>query len=179
MQTLGEANRARAIELASERLAFSRAAVALYDAVLAGLRNREGPYASVRGHLRVIREEKKAHEEFLEDKVRSLGGDVDQTPGSEILLRDEWTAIVAVLNDDEQPARLFEALMMAELYDSGGWEMLLELAEEACDEEAADEFRQRLHEDEEHFLFVGRIVARFARTGTLEERAPILEEARP
>jgi hypothetical protein len=179
MRTLGEANRAKAIELASERLAFSRAAVELYDAVMEKLSDREGPYASVRGHLRVIREEKKAQEEFLEEKVRSLGGSVDQTPGSELLLRTEWTSIVAVLNDDEEPARLFESLLMAELYDSGGWEQLLALAEEACDAEAAGEFRQRLRQEEEHFLFVGRIVSRFARSATLEERAPILEEARP
>src|SRR5881628_899278 len=120
MLTLGEANRTRAIELASERLAFARAAVELYDEVLERLQTREGPYASLRGHLRVIREEKKAQEEWLEEKVRTLGGDVDRTPGSELLLRDEWASIVAVLNDDEQPARLFESLLMAELYDSGG-----------------------------------------------------------
>jgi hypothetical protein len=175
MQTLGEANRAKAIELLSERLAFARASVELYDAVLLQLLGRGGPYATVRGHLRVIREEKKAQEEWLEEKLRALGGDVDRTPGRSLLLRTEWTNIVELLNDDAQPARLFEALLMAEVYDSGGWEQLLELAGQACDEDAADEFRQRLHEEEEHFLFAGRIVAKFARGADLGDGATAIE----
>jgi hypothetical protein len=178
MYKLGETDRARAIDLMSERLAFARAAVVLYDMVLERLRLRGGPYASVRGHLLVIREEKKAHEEWLEEQVRALGGDVDPTPGSALLLRDEWVSIVEVLTDEVGPARLFQALLMTEVYDNGGWDQLVDLAAQADDEEAGDEFRQRLHEEQEHFLFVGRIVARLARNEILDQVVTTLEEPR-
>lgn len=174
MQMLGETNRAKAIELLSERLAFTRAAVSLYDAVLERLQSRGGPYATLRGHLRVIREEKKAQEEWLEETLRAFGGDTEQAPAGSPL-PEEWTNILAGLSEDAAPSRFFESLLAAEVYDSGGWERLLDLAQQACDDDAADEFRQRLHEEEEHFLFVGRIVARFARGPTLEDEASSLE----
>jgi hypothetical protein len=173
MQTEGEINRGKAIELLSERLAFARVSVALYDTVLERLRQRGGPYDSVRGHLRLIREEKKGHQEWLEEKVGTLGGDTEQ-PGNS-LLREEWANIVAGLGEGTEPGPLFESLLTAEVSDNGGWEMLLELAERFADEEMTGEIRQMLHEEQEHFLFVGRFVARFARSRILDETPIVLE----
>jgi hypothetical protein len=174
MQTEGEINRGKAIELLSERLAFARVSVALYGTVLQRLRQRGGPYDSVRGHLRLILEEKKSHQEWLQEKVSALGGDTEQAPGNS-LLREEWANIVAGLGEGTEPGPLFESLLTAEVYDNGGWEMLLELAERFADEEMAGEIRQMLHEEQEHFLFVGRFVARFARSSILDETPLVLE----
>src|SRR4051812_2327590 len=121
-----EDGRARAIELLSERLLFEQAAVALYDSVLERLGARGGPYEAVKAHLRRIREEKKANEEFLSDELRGLGG--GQPSDHSLLLLEEWRGIAEALADEEaDPSRLFHALMLAEVYDSGGWELLLDL----------------------------------------------------
>ena len=67
MRKVGGMHRSKVVDLLSERLAFERAAVRLYDSVLEKLEPREGPYSLAKTHLRRIREEEKAHEEWLEE----------------------------------------------------------------------------------------------------------------
>ena len=59
------------------------------------------------------------------------------------------------------------ALLTAELVDNAGWELLLELADDADDADARREFRKRLHEEEEHLIFMRRAVVAFARRNVL------------
>lgn len=168
MQLKDETGRERAIELLSERLVFEQASVALYDSVLERLRPRGGPYETVKAHLRRIREEKKSNEEFLAEELRILGG--GQPSDHSLVLLEEWRSIAeALAEEDADPSRLFHALMLAEVYDSGGWELLLDLAARNEDVEAAQEFRQRLGEGQEHFLFVSRIVAKLSRSVPLDD----------
>jgi len=172
MLTAGEIHRTQMIGLLGERLSSARAAVQLYQAALEAMKARGGPYQSVRAHLRLIHEEKKAHVEWLEEKLRALGAGVEQAPAGPVAVIE----VIAVLSEAADPARLFESLLTAEVYDNGGWEMLLDLAVRSADDEMAEEIRQLLREEQEHFLFVGRMVARYTRGVALDETPSVLEQ---
>ena len=169
MRTAGEIQRAEAIELLSERLLFARAAVELLELVQARIGARGGPYESVRAHLWRMREEKQAQCEWLEEQLRLRGRDPGRLPAGHSL---------AVMQAEAAPAQMFESLLRAEIYDAGGWEALLDHAARAADDGLAEQMRQMLREEEEHLLYVSRVVARFARDGRLED-APIVVEAAP
>lgn len=174
---VAKTHRSRVIELLGERLAFERAAGKLYDAVLEKLRSRGGPFESVRARLRFIREEEKAHQEWLEEQVQSLGGDPDRETDGSLLLRAEWRLIAEETEGEHEPVELFQALLRAELLDNGGWEVLVELADRAQDEEARNALLQRLHEEQEHLLFVSHLVSVFARSELLDGAVNALESA--
>jgi bacterioferritin (cytochrome b1) len=177
MRTVSRTHRSKVIELLSERLAFERASVKLYEAILQRLRPRGGPFESVQARLRLIREEEKSHQEWLEEQVRTLGGDPELETDGSLLVRAEWRRIAEDSESDHEPARLFQALLNAELFDNAGWELLVELADRAQDEEARDAFLQRLHEEQEHLLFVSHLASVFARNEVLDTTVDALESA--
>ena len=59
----------------------------------------------------------------------------------------------------------------------GGWELLLELADRAQDDEAREAFRQRLEEEQEHFRFVSHLAAVSTGSRILDETVITLEDA--
>src|SRR3989442_14574031 len=76
MDKLAKKNVGKVIDLLSERLAFERAAVKLYDTLHARLRVATDP--ALRALLEQIehdRDEEKEHEEWLEEQIRALVGD--------------------------------------------------------------------------------------------------------
>jgi len=177
MRKVGAMHRSKVICLLAERLAFERAAVKLYDGVLERLRSRGGPYHTVQAHLRRIREEEKAHEEWLEEQLRQLGGETGPEGERLLEVRREARRREDVLLGDPEPAQLFRQLLAAEVSDVGGWELLLEIAGRAQDDEARDAFQQRLHEEQEHFRFLCHIAAVFAGSEILDETVTTLEDA--
>src|SRR5256885_16445882 len=81
-------NVGKVIDLLSERLAFERAAVKLYDTLHARLRVATDP--ALRALLEQIehdRDEEKEHEEWLEEQIRAPGGDAHGPTGRSILGR--------------------------------------------------------------------------------------------
>ena len=61
---------------------------------------------------------------------------------------------------------LFHALLLAELADNAGWDLLHSLAGELGDSAAKKEFGKRLREEAEHLLFVRKVVQKFALSET-------------
>lgn len=72
------------------------------------------------------------------------------------------------MSDAELP-HLFHALLAAELVDNAGWDLLAQVADEAGDREARKEFKKRLHEEEDHLLFVRKAVEKLAFRDVLDE----------
>jgi hypothetical protein len=66
-----------------------------------------------------------------------------------------------VMSDAKLP-HLFHALLAAELVDNAGWDLLVQLADEAGDHEAKRQFKKRLHEEEDHLIFVRKAVQKFS-----------------
>jgi rubrerythrin len=172
IEKLSEHNKDKLLDLLAERLTFERAGVRLYDSILARL-TRAGEdegLARMIPTLREHRDEEKEHEEWLEEQIRALGGDVHAETEMSKLVEVESTGIEKVILDgDPKIPHLFHALLVAELVDNAGWELLVELADEAGDREAKRGFKKRLEQEEDHLTFARRVMERFARAEVLGE----------
>ncbi len=169
MEKLANCNREKILDLLGARLAFERTGVALYDAVIGKLRAHGDPeMARVIENLEEHRDEEKEHEEWLEEQVRNLGGDAQVTTEMAALEIRESKGIEEVIVDgDNDTLHVFHALLAAELADNAGWDLLVQLADEAGDRDAKKAFKKRLHEEEEHLLFARRLIERLARREVL------------
>jgi bacterioferritin (cytochrome b1) len=169
MDNLARKNRDKVIDLLTERLTFERAGVKLYDRVIQRIEaSNEWSLAFLIEELRQIRAEEWEHEEWLEAQIRSLGGDAHgETEHSKLIARESRGLEEVVLKGNEALPHLFHALLTAELVDNNGWELLVRLAEEADDRDMVRAFKKRLHEEEDHLLFIRKVVERFARADVL------------
>jgi bacterioferritin (cytochrome b1) len=171
MEKLASRNPEKVVDLLCERLAFERAGVKLYDAIIAKLQRSNEP--EVHRTLKTMHEhraQEKEHEEWLEAQIRALGGDTHIETDLARLVTVESSGIEAVVMDgDNDPVHLFHALLAAELADNAGWDLLVALADECHDRIAKKEFKKRLHEEEDHLVFVRRAVASLAMHDVLGE----------
>ena len=174
MDKLAKKNVGKVIDLLSERLAFERAAVKLYDTLHARLRVATDP--ALRALLEQIehdRDEEKEHEEWLEEQIRALGGDAHAPTERSVLVRAESEGVERVMRRDDSIPHDFHALLTAELADNGGWDLLVRIADEFGDYDAKREFRKRLREEQEHVLFVRKAVERFVKQELLGAPVPL------
>jgi bacterioferritin (cytochrome b1) len=168
MKELAAKNRDKAIDLLNERLTFERAGVKLYDVILANLQKAKSPdLARMLPAMKSHRDQEKEHEEWLEAQIRGLGGDAHAKTEMGDLIAAESAGVESVVMRDADVSHQFHALLAAELVDNAGWELLLELADDADDADARREFRKRLHEEEEHLMFCRRAVVAFSRRSVL------------
>ena len=168
MQKLARHNRDKLIDILSERLAFERASVKLYDVVLSKMRNLKDP-VSIRLYapLEDFRGHEKEHEEWLESQLRALGATGHERTDRADLVERESIGIERVVRGDDDVVHLVHALLTAELVDNAGWELLLELADDADDDVARRDFRKRLHEEEEHLSELRRAMLSIVRREVL------------
>jgi len=176
MQILAKHNREKVIDLLTERLAFERASVKLYDSTIAKMHRAADPgIQRMTLQVQEFRDQEKEHEDWLEEQIRTLGGDAQGTTEWSTLAKVESKGIEnVVLDDDQDISHIFHALFTAELVDNASWEILVQLADEADDEAARRAFRVRLHEEEEHLTFLRRAVAAFARTRVLGRQSTVI-----
>ncbi len=168
MKQLAAKKREKVIDMLNERLTFERSGVKLYDAILQNMQKSSNPeVARMQPSMKEHRDQEKEHEEWLEEQIRSLGGDAHAKTEMSELITAESVGVEKVVTSDKNLVHQMHALLTAELVDNSGWELLLELADEADDREARVEFRKRLHEEEEHLIFARRAVVAFARRNVL------------
>jgi bacterioferritin (cytochrome b1) len=170
VKDLAQYDKDKVIDLLNERLAFERAGVKLYDRVLDVMRSQTDENAArMMDEMQAHRDEEKEHEEWLEEQIRSLGGDAHAETEKSRLVTRESKGIEEVVMSDAQLPHLFHALLAAELVDNPGWDLLVQIADEAGDGEAKRAFKKRLHEEEDHLLFVRKAVEKLAFREVLEE----------
>jgi bacterioferritin (cytochrome b1) len=177
MDKLAKKNVIRVIDLLSERLTFERTGVKLYQTLLGRLRASDDP--ELQDLIETMQEhcdEEKEHEEWLEAQIRSLGGDAHALSEHAILVQTESEGVERVIRRDESIAHDFHALLTAELADNAGWDLLVQLAGEFHDSAAKKEFKKRLHEEEDHLLFVRKTLLELTRQ---DVSAPAPEPAAP
>ncbi len=162
MKTLASFNPGKLIDLLTERLTFERTGVELYDKVIDELRAAGDPEAkTMLGKMQEFRNEEKEHEEWLEEQIRDLGGDAHGKTEMSSLVERESMGIADVVMKDHDIPHALHALLTAELSDNAGWELLVQLALEADDEDARRAFGRRLHEEEDHLDYLRRAVERY------------------
>jgi bacterioferritin (cytochrome b1) len=169
MKKLAEHNKEKLIDLLGERLAFEREAVKLYDTIVAKLdaSGTGGGVEAFRDEIEAFRDQEREHQEWLEEQIRQLGGDVNVKSEMAKVVEKESIGIEQVVMDDDLLPHVMHALQTAELIDNSGWQLLIELADDADDRKARAEFRKRLHEEEDHLIFVRTANLAFARKEVL------------
>jgi len=168
MKKLAARHPEKLLDLLNERLTFERMSVKLYDMILSRMkRSQDRPILGMVGQMTKQRNEVKEHEEWLEDRVRELGSDAHTMTEMSELVDRELSGLLEVVTSQEELPHSFHALLAAELVDDTGWKLLLQLADEAGDDEARRDLRKRALEQEEHLVFIRSVVAAFARNEVL------------
>ncbi len=163
MKELASYEKAKVIDALNERLAFERAGVKLYDRVLEVMRqSQDKNFERMLDEMRKYRVEEKEHEEWLEEQIRFLGGDAhSETDKSRLVTRESKGIEEVVMSDAELP-HLLHALLAAELVDNAGWDLLVRIADEAGDSSAKRDFKKRLHEEDDHLVFIRKAVEKLS-----------------
>jgi bacterioferritin (cytochrome b1) len=174
VKDLANYDKAKVIDVLAERLAFERAGVKLYDRILDLMRRSgEQDFLAMCDEVQSHRDEEKEHEEWLEEQIRSLGGDAHAETDKSLLVTRESKGIEEVVMSDARLPHLFHALLAAELVDNAGWDLLVQIADEAGDRAAKRDFKKRLHEEEDHLLFIRKAVEKLSFREVLGQEAKL------
>ena len=147
-----EAAMAVLLDKLSERLAFERMGVRLYEALLnkteALGETSPGPTLE---DIRHIGSEELEHFLMLNETIEELGGDPTiESPSADIAAVASM-GIMQVLTDPRSSVpQCLHVLLTAELTDNAGWELLIELASNLGYDDMREKFETALTHEEEH-----------------------------
>lgn len=136
-----------------ERMAFERAGVRLYDALISKIRGGVDP--GIPGltvqALQAIRTDELRHMQIVAEAIEEMGADpTTETPSAD-LIGVEAIGLVQVLTDPRTSiGQGLGAVLAAELVDNASWEVLVDLARTFGMEDMAQRFEEALHAEEEH-----------------------------
>ena len=144
------------IDKLGERLAFERTGVRLYQALLVKLES-DGGWPDGPGHevLEEFCEQERRHFEMLHECIESLGGDPTTVTPSADIAGVAAEGIVKVITDPRSSLKQgLEALLVAELADHDGWQMLTGIADGLGESKWVQEFQRAEQEEERHLQTV-------------------------
>jgi hypothetical protein len=146
------------IDKLSERLAFERGGVRLYDAVLAKFSAHANELQGVTiADVAQIREEEAMHAFLIKECIEELGADpTAQTPCADLTGVETMGLIQAATDPRTTLAQTLHAALSAELVDNAGWETLIMMAEAMGQKEMSERFREALNHEAEHLAKVRR-----------------------
>jgi len=136
----------------SERLAFERMGVRLYEALLNKCEALGEPTPGpTLEDIRHIGGEELDHFLMLNEAIEELGGDPTvESPSADIAAVTSM-GIMQVLTDPRSSVpQCLQALLTAELTDNAGWELLIELASTLGYDDMREQFETALSHEEEH-----------------------------
>lgn len=137
-----------------ERMAFERAGVRLYEAIIAKCEAANIPEETL-SKLREYRDEEHSHFMLVHATIESLGADpTAMTPSADATAVAGMGLFQLAGDPRANVTQSLQALLTAELVDHDGWEMLIKLARDSGLDEAAVQFEQALKEESEHLSFV-------------------------
>jgi hypothetical protein len=147
-----------------ERLAYERTGTRLYDQVLAKLEAYgDYPGGPTRGELARYREEERAHAVMLREAIESFGGDPTvMTPGADLAGVEAQGLVQAASDPRVTLGMSLHAILLAELGDADGWELLISLVRAAGHEPMAQRFEAALEEEAIHLRSVRAWVTAYA-----------------
>jgi rubrerythrin len=163
-----------------ERIAFERGGTRLYEALIGKYQAVQalgsealvpadqlpppdggaGPIGSVAGEaplqtLMRIRNEELAHFRMLGLAMEKMGGDpTAQTPCADVTATASLGIVQVVTDPRTTLAQCLNAMLTAELTDNAGWELLIQLAEDAGETDLAGQFLGALAQEQEHLAIV-------------------------
>jgi hypothetical protein len=163
-----------------ERIAFERGGTRLYDALITKFEGVQAlgeevlvpasqlppmhgataapgsiPGESPMETLMRIRNEELEHFKMLCLAMQKMGGDpTAQTPCADVQATASMGIIQVVTDPRTTFAQCLNAMLTAELTDNAGWELLVQLAEDAGETELAGRFLGALGQEQEHLAIV-------------------------
>jgi rubrerythrin len=140
-----------------ERCAFERTGTRYYDVLVQKHRTEGIKKDPTLSELQHFRDEEFAHFEFLRRAITQLGGDPTvETPAAD-LAGVTSKGVGQVLADPRTKfAQCLEAILVAELADNDGWQLLAEIARTASQKELAEGCETALKEEQNHLEHVRR-----------------------
>jgi rubrerythrin len=137
-----------------ERLAFERTGTRLYDAFLHKL-EASGEKDVPVNEVRDIRSNEMQHHELIRRVITELGADPTVVTPCADMAGVESMGLVQVLTDPRtNVTQALGAILIAELADNAGWDVLAKLAEGTGHTDAAAAFRQAEAEEQVHLTKV-------------------------
>ena len=164
------------VDKLAERLAFERAGTRLYDAVLAkcAVRAEELGQGEI-ARLAEIRDEEARHALLVMEAIETLGADPSaQTPCADLVGVQGLGLLQSITDPRTTIAQSLNSLLVAELTDNAGWELLIRLADESGQAEMARRFEDALAAEQRHLGTVKSLVEELTlgarRMGSAEAR---------
>lgn len=140
------------IDKLGERMAFERGGTRLYDSLIIKYKamREQAPFVSLEV-LEQFREAEARHFALCANALEYMGADpTAQTPCADVI-GVEAAGLMQVMDDPRTTLpQCLNAILVAELADNAGWELLIKLAEEADQEDMAENFRSALTEERRH-----------------------------
>lgn len=135
-----------------ERLAYERAGVRLYEALVVKLKASHAHDSSITLELlEEIRDDELRHAGVLSAAIRELGGDPTAlTPCADVVGVVGLGFAQAITDAKTTLTQCLGVMHMVEISDIAGWELLIELAEQLGHLELAEQFREAADEEDEH-----------------------------
>jgi rubrerythrin len=144
------------IDKLSERLAFERSGTRLYEVALSKL-DAYGTWEGgpTREALLAIRDEEMSHAQLVKECIEKLGADPTVMSPSADFYAVATEGVPKMLLDPRTTMRqTLEGLLLAELTDNAGWELLIRLAEGFGQAQMVSAFRAALLREGEHLVSV-------------------------
>ena len=140
----------------SERLAFERTGTRLYEALLNKCETlgevTPGPTIEQIEH---IGREEMQHFLLLNETIAELGGDPTlQSPSADVAGVTSMGILQVLTDPRSSMAHCLQAMLVAELTDNDGWQLLIKLAENLGYNELTTQFETALEHEEEHLQTV-------------------------
>ncbi len=158
-------DRDKLVDLLAERATFEEDAVELYDSLLESLDGLAEPaLLEAREDLERHRAEEQEHAAWLEGLIHQLGGRPQKALPNAV--HRESRALEQVIRTKPNGGGalpMFHAMLAAELMDTEGWKLLLEVAESVGDDDAVRELRTRVEREAEHLELVRRLMLTLAK----------------
>jgi tRNA isopentenyl-2-thiomethyl-A-37 hydroxylase MiaE len=144
------------IDKLAERLAFERGGTRLYEALMIKcLAGADENSVIDRMQLEEIHSEEMHHFELVRQALESLGADPTAMTPCANLAGVEAMGLVQVLNDPRTTiAQSVHAILIAELADNAGWELLITLADEHGHKKLSEQFAGALVAEQRHLAQV-------------------------
>lgn len=135
-----------------ERLAFERTGTRLYDALITKFEAMQDQSTSMTlADLQQIRQDEARHFAILVDAIETLGGDpTSQTPCADLVGVESMGLMQVVTDPRTTIAQSLHAILVAEMTDNAGWELLIALAEDQNQNSLITDFSVALDEERAH-----------------------------
>jgi ferritin-like metal-binding protein YciE len=161
VQAIKGARPTQFIDKLGERLAYERAGVRLYEALISKFESYGGFQGGPeRERLEENMREEHEHFRLLTDVVTRMGGDPTVVTPSADLHATMTKGIMEVMVDARTTfAQCLEALLVVELADNECWETLIDLARETGETSVVTAFEKALEEEADHLEDVRAWVA--------------------